>query len=157
MFVHLSNLELFYRLGLAALVSGIIGLEREFHHDTRAGLRTYFLVGVGACLFTLVSAYGFADYYTHTHAAIRTDPTRIAAQIASGIGFLGAGIIIADSSGHISGVTTAAGLWIAAAIGMACGAGFYSAAILASIFTLFALGPLSWMKKRWLPKLKGDE
>ena len=149
MFVHLSNLELIYRLGLAAIVSGIIGLEREFH-DTRAGLRTYLLVGVGAALFTLVSAYGFADYY-HAQGTIRTDPTRIAAQVASGIGFLGAGVIISDNRGKVTGLTTAAGLWIAAAIGMACGAGFYSAAIITSVITLIALGPLSWAKKRWLP------
>lgn len=147
--VHLSYLEIFYRLGLAGLVSGLIGLEREFH-DTRAGLRTYLLVGLGAALFTLVSAYGFSDYY-QTHDAIRTDPTRIAAQIASGIGFLGAGIIISNERGRISGVTTAAGLWIAAAIGMACGAGFYSGAIITSVMALIALGPLSWAKKRWLP------
>lgn len=147
--MHLSYLGLFYRLGLAGLVSGMIGLEREFH-DTRAGLRTYLLVGLGACLFTLVSAYGFSDFYS-SHSAIRSDPTRIAAQIASGIGFLGAGIIISNERGRISGVTTAAGLWIAAAIGMACGAGFYSAAIITSIMALVALGPLSWAKKRWLP------
>src|SRR6476646_5223454 len=107
MFIHLSNLELCYRLGLAGLVSGLIGLEREFHTTTRAGLRTYLLVGLGACLFTLVSAYGFADYY-HSHSAIRTDPTRIAAQIASGIGFLGAGVIISDNAGKVKGLTTAA-------------------------------------------------
>ena len=148
LFVHLSNLELFYRLGLAGLIAGLLGLEREFH-KSRAGLRTYLMVGLGACLFTLVSAYGFADFYA-SHSAIRSDPTRIAAQIASGIGFLGAGVIIADSSGKIKGITTAAGLWIAAAIGMACGAGFYSAAIITAILTLIALGPLSWAK-RWLP------
>lgn len=153
MLIHLSNLQIFYRLGLAGLVAGLLGLEREFH-NSRAGLRTYLMVGLGAALFTLVSAYGFADYF-HTHSAIRTDPTRIAAQIASGIGFLGAGVIIADADGKVKGITTAAGLWIAAAIGMACGAGFYAAAIITSILTLFALGPLSWAK-RYLPSERDE-
>lgn len=147
--IHLSNLELFYRLGLAGLITGLIGLEREYH-DSRAGLRTHLLVGLGSALFTLVSAYGFADYYNQ-HLNETIDPTRIAAQIASGIGFLGAGVIISTNTGKVKGLTTAASMWIAAAIGMACGAGYYQAAIITSVLALIALGPLSWIKKRWLP------
>lgn len=143
--LHITHLELFYRLGLAGIISGLIGLEREFH-DSRAGLRTHVLVGLGAALFTIVGAYGFTEFQ-------KVDPTRIAAQIASGIGFLGAGVIISDHRGKVTGLTTAASMWISAAIGMACGAGFYSAAIITTFIGLFTLGPLSWIKKRWLGKV----
>jgi putative Mg2+ transporter-C (MgtC) family protein len=119
--VRLGDWELVLRLGLAVGLCSLIGLERS-SRDEVAGLRTHALVGLGAALFTLVSAYGFAEFTTA--AGPRPDPTRIAAQIVSGIGFLGAGAIIRQGL-NVRGVTTASSLWIVAAIGMAAGAGFY--------------------------------
>ena len=101
-----------------------------------AGLRTHTLVGLGAALFTLVSAYGFTDFATS--ALTPRDPTRIAAQVVSGIGFLGAGAIIRQGFG-VRGVTTASSLWLVAAIGMAVAAGFYLGAIVTTALVLFVL------------------
>src|SRR3954463_11629043 len=109
------------RLALAAALGGAIGFERELR-DREAGFRTHMLVCVGSALFTIVSAYGFSDFLTSGDQVIRADPTRIAAQIVTGIGFLGAGAIIRQGV-SIRGLTTAATLWVAAAIGMASGAG----------------------------------
>ena len=120
------------RLTVAAALGGAIGLERELR-ERQAGLRTHLVVCVGSALFTLVSAYAFASP--------RVDPTRIAAQIVSGIGFLGAGAIIRQGL-SVRGLTTAATLWLVAAIGMASGAGYYDAAIIATLGALLTLGPL---------------
>src|ERR671939_403593 len=120
------------RLSVAALLGGAIGLERELR-ERGAGLRTHLVVCVGSALFTLVSAYAFV--------APRVDPTRIAAQIVSGIGFLGAGAIIRQGL-SVRGLTTAATLWLVPAIGMACGAGYYDAAVIATIGGILTLGPL---------------
>ncbi len=106
-------------LGLALLLSAIIGLEREIRQKS-AGLRTHTLVGVGAALFMLVSKYGFMDLLTT--GRISLDPSRVAAQIVSGIGFLGAGLIFVRRDA-VRGLTSAAGVWITAAIGSAAGAG----------------------------------
>jgi putative Mg2+ transporter-C (MgtC) family protein len=126
------------RLVVAAVLGGAIGLERELR-ERQAGLRTHLVVCVGAALFTLVSAYGFEDFFQAT--GTRTDPTRIAAQIVSGIGFLGAGAIIRQGL-SVRGLTTAATLWLVAAIGMAAGAGYYDAAGIATAGALLTLGPL---------------
>jgi putative Mg2+ transporter-C (MgtC) family protein len=128
------------RLLIAALLGGAIGFERELR-ERQAGLRTHLVVSVGSALFTLVSAYGFSEFLTSGGALVRTDPTRIAAQIVSGIGFLGAGAIIRQGL-SVRGLTTAATLWLVAGIGMACGAGFYSAAIIATAGAILTLGPL---------------
>ena len=120
------------RLTVAAALGGAIGLERELL-ERQAGLRTHLVVCVGSALFTLVSAYAFTSP--------RVDPTRIAAQIVSGIGFLGAGAIIRQGL-SVRGLTTAATLWLVAAIGMASGAGYYDAAIIATLGALLTLGPL---------------
>jgi len=128
------------RLGVAAVLGGAIGFERELR-DREAGLRTHMIVCLGAALFTLVSAYGFRDFLASGDPVIRADPTRIAAQIVTGIGFLGAGAIIRQGL-SIRGLTTAATLWVSAAIGIAAGAGYYSGAVLATAVTLFALWPL---------------
>jgi len=128
------------RLGTAALLGGAIGLERELR-DREAGLRTHLLVSVGSALFTIVSAYGFTEFLVNGGAVVRADPTRIAAQVVSGIGFLGAGAIIRQGF-SIRGLTTAATLWLVAAIGMSAGAGYYSAAIIATAGALISLGPL---------------
>src|ERR1700753_91624 len=106
-------------LGLALVLSAVIGLEREIRQKN-AGLRTYTLVGVGAALFMLISKYGFADVLQTGRVIL--DPSRVAAQIVSGIGFIGAGVIFVRRD-SVRGLTTAAGVWVTAAIGSAAGAG----------------------------------
>jgi putative Mg2+ transporter-C (MgtC) family protein len=142
------------RLTLAAVLGGAIGFERELR-DREAGLRTHLLVCLGSALFTIVSAYGFREFLTSGDQVIRADPTRIAAQIVTGIGFLGAGAIIRQGL-SVRGLTTAATLWVAAAIGIAAGAGYYSGAVLGTVVTIFALWPLRiaahWVFERLRPE-----
>ena len=128
------------RLGMAAVLTGLVGLEREWR-ERAAGLRTHMLVGVGSALFTLVSAYAWSDFVFDRTQGTVFDPTRISAQIVTGIGFLGAGAIIRQGL-SIRGLTTAAGLWVAAAIGMAVGAGYWGAALIGTGVVLVGLGPL---------------
>jgi putative Mg2+ transporter-C (MgtC) family protein len=113
---------------LAFLLSGLIGLEREWRQKD-AGLRTYTVVGIGAALFTLVSKYGFTDVLAK--GAVVLDPSRVTAQIVSGLGFIGAGVIYVHR-GSVKGLTTAAGIWLTAAIGTACAAGLPVLAALAT-------------------------
>lgn len=125
---------------LAFVLSAVIGWER--HRKLKsAGMRTHTLVGVGSAVFTLVSAYGFS---TVTSDAISLDPSRIAAQIVSGVGFLGAGLIFVRQN-SVSGLTTAASIWSTAAVGMACGAGSPMLAIMATVLQLVAVTMLG----RW--------
>ena len=131
--VSLNWDEALLRLALAGALGGAIGLERELR-EREAGLRTHLLVAVGSALFTIVGAYGFASFRL-------TDPTRVAAQIVTGIGFLGAGAIIRQGF-SIRGLTTAATLWVVAAVGLAAGAGYYSAALITTALVLLALWPL---------------
>lgn len=128
------------RLSVAAGLGGAIGFERELR-ERQAGLRTHLVVCLGSALFTIVSAYGFREFLVNGGSVVRADPTRIAAQIVSGIGFLGAGAIIRQGL-SVRGLTTAATLWLVAAIGMASGAGYYDAAIIATFGALLTLGPL---------------
>jgi len=134
------------RLSLAALLGGAIGIEREMR-EHEAGLRTHLIVAVGSCLFTLVSAYGFRDFLVDGDATVRADPTRIAAQIVTGIGFLGAGTILRQGM-SIRGLTTAATLWAVAAIGLTSGAGYYSAALVTTAIVLLSLWPLRIVQQR---------
>jgi putative Mg2+ transporter-C (MgtC) family protein len=136
------------RLFVAAALGGAIGLEREFR-ERQAGLRTHLVVCVGSALFTLVSAYGFANF------GGRVDPTRIAAQIVTGIGFLGAGAIIRQGL-SVRGLTTAATLWLVAAIGMAAGAGYWDAALIATFGALLTLGPLRIVAYRVLNRFRPE-
>jgi putative Mg2+ transporter-C (MgtC) family protein len=152
---ELSLGELILRVALAAALGGAIGAERELR-ERGAGLRTHLLVSVGSALFTLVSAYGFSDWEFSTPEGVVFDPTRIAAQIVTGIGFLGAGAIIRQGL-SIRGLTTAATLWIAAAIGLAAGAGFYSAAIVTTATVLVALGPLRYVARRTIRRVRHEE
>jgi putative Mg2+ transporter-C (MgtC) family protein len=115
------------RLALAAVCSGLIGYEREAARKA-AGLRTFTLVGVGAAVFSIVSIVGFEG----------PDQSRIAAQIVTGVGFLGAGAIFRDGA-FVSGLTTAAGLWVVASIGMAAGSGSYLLAVIGTAVTMAAL------------------
>ena len=113
----MHELDIIWRLGLALVLSSAIGVEREVGQKA-AGLRTYSLVGVGSAVFMLVSIYGFSDVLAQAHTAL--DPSRVAAQIVSGIGFIGGGIIFVRRD-TVRGLTTAAGVWVTAAVGMACG------------------------------------
>jgi putative Mg2+ transporter-C (MgtC) family protein len=120
----LSNLDILERLLAAAALGSLIGFERE-RLLWAAGIRTHMLVCVGACLFMIVSAFGFANSLNQEHVVL--DPSRIAAQVVSGIGFLGAGAILARGE-IVRGLTTAASIWTVAAIGLAVGGGLYFAA-----------------------------
>ncbi|RRA49897.1 MgtC/SapB family protein [Acidipila sp. EB88] len=126
-------------LGAAFFLSSLIGLEREWRQKS-AGLRTYTLVGLSSALFLLVSKYGFTDVL---HAGTVTlDPSRVAAQVISGMGFIGAGIIFVRGD-MVRGLTTAASVWLTAAVGMACGAGLPLLAVVATAahFTVILLFP----------------
>lgn len=121
---------------LAAFVlSAVIGIERERQFKS-AGLRTHILVGLGSALFTLVSAYGFTALGLPS-----TDPSRIAAQVVTGIGFVGAGVIFVNR-GSVVGLTTAASIWVTAAVGMACGAGLPLIAVAGTALHLITVGSL---------------
>jgi len=120
--------ESLLRLALAALLGGLIGVERELR-EREAGLRTHLLVSLGSALFTIVGAYGFHSFLDSGANVVRADPTRVAAQIVTGIGFLGAGAIIRQGL-SVRGLTTAATLWVVAAVGLAAGAGYYSVAVI---------------------------
>ena len=128
-----------WRLVLAALFGTIIGLDREYR-EKEAGFRTHFLVSLGSALMMIVSQYGFSEILTHDGVSL--DPSRIAAQVVSGIGFIGAGTIIFNHQ-IVRGLTTAASLWATAGIGLTAGAGMSWLALAATILTLVALGGLS--------------
>jgi putative Mg2+ transporter-C (MgtC) family protein len=151
----LSWLDVALRIGVAGVLAGAIGLERELR-EREAGLRTHLLVGVGAALFTLVSAYGFSDFRYGIETGFTLDPTRVAAQIVTGIGFLGAGAIIRQGL-SVRGLTTAATLWVVAAIGMAAGAGYYSGAVLTTVLVLLALWPLRIVAHRLVVAIRPEE
>jgi putative Mg2+ transporter-C (MgtC) family protein len=136
----LGGWDAFLRLAVAAGLGAAIGIEREVR-EREAGIRTHLLVSLGSCLFTIVSAYGFHEFLSSGASVVRADPTRIAAQIVTGIGFLGAGAIIREGI-SVRGLTTAASLWMVAAIGMAAGAGYYWPAVAGTALTVFALWPL---------------
>lgn len=125
--------EVIFKLALAGILGGLIGLERE-SLSRPAGLRTYTLVCVGSALAMIVSI----DIYLQYYQTVNADPGRIAAQVVSGIGFLGAGTIMREGS-TVQGLTTAAGLWVVACIGLAVGAGLYWPAVVTTILILFVL------------------
>ena len=133
------------------VLCGIIGLERELRQKS-AGARTHILVGMGSALFTLVSAYGFSHVLGDD---VVLDPSRIAAQIVTGIGFLGAGVIFVRRN-IVSGLTTAASVWVTAAVGMACGAGMPLIAALTVVLYLFAVTLLTALVRR-LPSQQRSE
>jgi len=143
---ELSWGEVVLRVVLAGVLGGAIGAEREVR-EREAGLRTHMLVAIGAALFTLVSAYAWGDFHFSQQSGITYDPTRIAAQIVTGIGFLGAGAIIRQGL-SVRGLTTAASLWVVAAIGIAAGAGYYSAAVITTVVVLVSLWPLRIVVQR---------
>ena len=128
-----SYVDLTIRLSLAMILGGAIGIEREYRAK-EAGFRTHFLVALGSALFCVVSQYGFGIDLK--------DSSRVAAQVVSGIGFLGAGTIIFQKN-VVRGLTTAAGLWVTAAIGLACGTGMYGAAAITTVMVLLGLEVLN--------------
>jgi putative Mg2+ transporter-C (MgtC) family protein len=139
----ISQYELISRLLLAAVLGSVIGFERE-RLSWAAGLRTHMLVCVGSTLIMIVSAFGFADVLGTPH--VELDPSRIAAQVVSGIGFLGAGSILMRGE-IIRGLTTAASLWTVAAVGLAVGGGLYTAAVAATIIILIILAGIKPIEK----------
>jgi putative Mg2+ transporter-C (MgtC) family protein len=139
-------IDLIIRMGLATLVGGVIGLERELR-DHNAGFRTHILVCIGSAAFTLVSAYGFDAFLVGSDPEVRVDPSRVAAQIVTGIGFLGAGAIIRQGA-TVRGLTTAASLWAVAAIGMAIGLGLYALTLVTAAAVLISLSALRVIERR---------
>jgi putative Mg2+ transporter-C (MgtC) family protein len=133
--------DLAFRLVVSALFGAAVGVEREIHGHP-AGMRTHLLVSLGSALFTVLSIHGFPAGQN-----VAVDPTRIAAQIVTGIGFLGAGAILKDGL-SIRGLTTAASLWATAAIGLAAGAGQYVLATVGVAIVVFSLWPLSRVAER---------
>lgn len=132
----LSWTEITLRLFMAAFFGGLIGIERE-RRVWVAGMRTHMMVCVGACLVMIVSAYGFSEVLGSDY--MRLDPSRVASQVVSGIGFIGAGTILFSRHGRVRGLTTAAGLWTVAAIGLATGGGMYYAAGITTFIALIIL------------------
>lgn len=137
--VGIANWELIVRLILSAVLGGLIGIEREANNRP-AGLRTHVLVALGSCLIMLISVYGFSEDGDG-------DPARLAAQVVSGIGFLGAGTILRNGN-NIKGLTTAASLWVSGGIGLAIGNGYYVGGLSTAIIVLFTLISLGLLEKR---------
>ncbi len=143
---ELSLWEGTLRLVLAGVLAGVIGLERE-QRDQEAGLRTHILVAGGACLFMIVGVYAWSDFTLSQRVGAVVDPSRVASYVVAGIGFLGGGAIIKYGA-NIKGLTTAASIWITAAIGVAVGVGMYGLAAVTTALVLFSLWPLRTMADR---------
>jgi putative Mg2+ transporter-C (MgtC) family protein len=139
------TLEFSLRLLLAGALGAVVGLDREYRAK-EAGYRTHFLVSLGSALMMIVSQYGFMDVLHTEGVLIRLDPSRIAAQVVTGIGFIGAGTIIFQKQ-IVRGLTTAAGIWATSGIGLAVGAGMYTLGIAATALTLVGLELLSHLFK----------
>ena len=139
---------------MAAVLGGLIGLEREYRAK-EDGFRTHFLVAMGSALFMIVSAYGFTDAMNDDLQ--RWDVSRIAAQVVSGIGFIGAGtIIFRKTENVVVGLTTAAGLWVTAAIGLACGGGMYVLSIGSTMMVLVGLEAFNYFLHKFDKKVKNN-
>ena len=134
------------RLLAAAVFGAAIGFEREIHEHP-AGMRTHLLVALGSALFTVLSIYGFVGVLAPGEGGGPVDPSRVAAQIVTGIGFLGAGAILKFGT-SVRGLTTAASLWTTAAVGMAAGAGSYVIAGIGTAIVVVSLWPLMWIERR---------
>jgi putative Mg2+ transporter-C (MgtC) family protein len=141
-----EQLDISLRLFVAAVLGAAIGLEREIHAHP-AGMRTHLLVSLGSAAFTVLSIF-FFEAPAAPNGSLPTDPARIAAQIVSGIGFLGAGAILKYGS-SVRGLTTAASLWATAAVGMAAGAGAWLVALITTVLVVLSLGPLNWLIARF--------
>nr|WP_248931119.1 MgtC/SapB family protein [Paenibacillus hamazuiensis] len=149
----ISHGELLLRMVLAVVLGGVVGMEREWHNHA-AGFRTHILVCLGSATIMLLSIYGFSEFVNETN--VRVDPARLAAQVISGIGFLGAGAILRNGS-VISGLTTAASVWVVAAIGLCVGAGFLYAAFFATMLVLISLLVLNKWEKYLMRNRRNHE
>ncbi|HRE03704.1 MAG TPA: MgtC/SapB family protein [Ilumatobacteraceae bacterium] len=138
--------EMVGRLGLALVLGAMIGAERELDGQD-AGLRTHALLSIGCALFALVSVAGFDQFVTDSTTNVNVDVTRVAAYVAGGVGFIGGGVIMKHRT-RIAGLTTAASLWTVAAIGVACGIGFWVGALAATVLSVAVLGPLERISRR---------
>ena len=147
-----ENADVVLRIALGAFLGGLIGFEREYF-DQPAGFRTHILVALGATLFTLVGSFGY-EVFEEGAGTVRADPTRVAAQVVTGIGFLGAGAIMQQGL-SVRGLTTAASLWVTAAIGTAVGLGFYFASIVTMGITIVALVFLKPVEQRLIDRMSG--
>jgi putative Mg2+ transporter-C (MgtC) family protein len=152
----LGGWDALLRLVVAAGLGAAVGVEREVR-EREAGIRTHLLVSLGSCLFTIVSAYGFHEFLVGGTNVVRADPTRIAAQIVTGIGFLGAGVIIQNpDQNRVRGLTTAASIWVTAAVGIVCGLGLWSVALAATaiLIVLMTAGRVieKSLHRQWLQK-----
>jgi putative Mg2+ transporter-C (MgtC) family protein len=141
---HIDELQILTRLLSAAVLGGLVGLEREQSRHA-AGLRTHIMVCLGSCLMMLLSIYGFAAFVYELN--VRVDPARLAAAVITGVGFLGAGTIL-HTGRSVTGLTTAASIWVTAAIGLGVGAGFYFAAAVSTLLVLFVLWALNKLEKK---------
>jgi len=142
---------LLLRLGLAIVLGLVVGLEREYHEHS-AGMRTIALVTLGCALFTIVSAYGFLELFNSVRG-LTLDPTKVASYIVAGIGFLGAGTIFMSREGErIKGLTTAATIWVMAAIGIACGTGMLAEAIVTTALVMVVLIVFRFVEITILPR-----
>ncbi|CAM3030132.1 MgtC/SapB family protein [Paenibacillus sediminis] len=142
----IDNVHILLRLLTAMLLGGLIGLERE-RSNHAAGLRTHILVCLGSALIMLLSIYGFSEFVNEGN--VRIDPARLAASVITGIGFLGAGTILFTGK-SITGLTTAASVWIVAALGLAVGAGFYFAASVSTVLVLLTLWGFNILEQRFI-------
>ena len=149
-FLNNPQFQIFIQLILATLLGGIVGLEREYKRRA-AGLRTYSLVSLGAALFTILGLKAAEMYIDSNNSSLGIDPSRIIGQIVLGIGFLGAGLIIIRES-RVEGLTTAAGLWVVAAVGAAVGVKLYSIAFFAAFLTLGILSVLRIVEEKFIHK-----
>jgi putative Mg2+ transporter-C (MgtC) family protein len=147
-----EQLDISVRLLVASVLGAAIGLEREIHAHP-AGMRTHLLVSLGSAAFTVLSIF-FFETPAAPNGSLPTDPSRIAAQIVSGIGFLGAGAILKYGT-SVRGLTTAASLWATAGVGMAAGAGAWFVAVVTTVLIVFSLGPLNWVISRF--RLRPDQ
>ncbi|WP_436237356.1 MgtC/SapB family protein [Paenibacillus sp. LjRoot153] len=143
---YISHLDLLIRMLVATILGGLIGLEREWSNHA-AGFRTHILVCLGSTTIMLLSIYGFSEFVNESN--VRADPARLAAQVISGIGFLGAGAILRNGS-VVSGLTTAASVWVVAAVGLCVGAGFFFVAVLCTFLALVSLLLLNKWEKHLL-------
>ncbi|MEN6413898.1 MAG: MgtC/SapB family protein [Veillonellales bacterium] len=138
----IADWEIALRLVAAAVLAGVIGYERQSHHKS-AGLRTHILVAVGSCLIMVLSI----NIYQSVQGQTNADPTRLAAQVVSGIGFLGAGSILKEGP-TIKGLTTAASLWVVSGVGLAVGSGYYTSALATTLLVFVTLTILAKMEHR---------
>lgn len=143
----LPELIVVLRLLLAIVLGGIVGFEREIRRRP-AGLRTHILVSMAAATFTLIT---IEIYHEVSDEFSRADPVRIVDAVTAGVAFIAAGAII-KSQGDVTGLTTGAAIWLAGAIGVACGIGFYLVAVLAAVFGVLVLRGVGWIEERWLGK-----